>query len=159
LNSGSSSYKTQYRSNYIRLAISQGIFLKFDNFQNRFVSSEIHKGLELLVYEIEQLESSTKLINESFSKYRIELFEIGKNKTEYSSIDNLKLLMPLNIHDRIENIMILSKFLLNNVINGSGKINELKLFPKSPFKKDNELLENEEISDNDLIKILSNENW
>ena len=136
---------------YIEKTIDDGLFLTYDYNLNRLIGTDIDKALRILLDVIYNLHSLEEL-SDSLEKEQYEMLEYTSRSKRKISIDNLKIVPPLHIHDRYKTVLKLCKYVYDNIEGRRSKLTNLILHDKSPFIKNAESLSAECISNKEIIE-------
>ena len=147
---------TVYLGNYfIDKALESGIFLEFDNSTDTYKQSKISRYLIVLKSKIERLKKAEEICKTYYTKL-ISKYDSFKNSPDDSSIqiNNIDIFPFLASYDLQEDVLNLSSALFQAIDNDFSKLDSLILYPQSPFEIENERMEYENPTDDDIREIL-----
>ena len=140
------------RRHFIEKSISSGIFLRFSRDKNTYEDTEISKYLSVLKDQMERYFRLASFASDQNVKF-FEKYDFNKStpNDQIVPIKNMDILSFLALHDCEEDIINISKAMYQYLGNNINTFENIKLSPRTPFEDENVKIENESLSDDEVI--------
>ena len=143
------------RSRSLREAISSGEFLVFDKQQDCHIVGQLQEALISLDAQIERLRAvKSEAVFGIFNELTSERMKTRRESDV--TFSNGQLVMPFMIHDCIVNAISLCHAIRICLDGKCQHLNDVQLFPTTPFDVEAELIESERVPDAGINEWLSN---
>ncbi|PKN73368.1 MAG: hypothetical protein CVU50_03505 [Candidatus Cloacimonetes bacterium HGW-Cloacimonetes-3] len=148
-----------FRIDALSKSISEGIFLEWDSRTCSIIESELHEALLCIKKNIEEAIDMNDLTTKHiFEELLQEITNVVNKKVPYCSIEGFKLVSPVILSERYENLKLLLTYVFQRLSNISVSFDFEKLHTeRNPFTEANARVVETQISDELLEDYISGE--
>jgi hypothetical protein len=142
------------KTSFLEEALNSGEFLQFDSQQDCYIVGRVQQALIELKDQIDRLRYAEELLSTSKRQELMSAFKANENSSS-AVFSNDELVLLYVAHDLQANIVALIEASFEVLEGNLEALDKLKLYPSSPFEKENQLIAEERPSSFDIQEWLS----